>query len=200
MATGISIEQASTAAFFSPRAFDGARLSGITHMEPNPEAIGRIGEITASVSPEFALPDAARSLLIVLRGGHPEVLPHRWDGRFLEAGITQGYVPLSGLESENPLSPPIMTKLEILRLGRPLLELSVHNFNQPFGPAMASTILGGFQRSNQVWASVATMFDTGHSPITNIRRIRAVQKVTKEGLEPFVIRRGPNTEVVRTER
>jgi hypothetical protein len=187
--TGSELSLPNTVGFFTPRAYDAARINGIVSMEPDIAAITRIGEITADVSPEFALPVASRGLTIVLRGGHTEYLPHRWDGHFRDAGITQNYVGFGGLEAEDPLQPPSMTKAQIQQLGHPLLELTLHTFDQPLGPAMAATILGGFQHPNQRWAAFGTLTDFGRSPVTNVKRVRAVKKVTDEGLQPFIIRR-----------
>ena len=187
--SGSEIALPSTVGLFTPRAYDDARVSGITSMEPNPDAIARIGEITAEASPAFAFPVAATGLVIVLRGGHRDYLPHRWDGRFNEAGTTQNYIGLGGLAEDDPSQVPAVTKAEVMRWGRPILELTVHDFSQALGPAMATTVVGGFQHPNQRWAAFGTLTDFGHSLTTNVKRIRAVKRVAEEGLEPFIIRR-----------
>jgi hypothetical protein len=170
-------------------------------MEPNPAAIARIGEITAEVSSEFAFPATATGLMIVLRGGHMVYTPQHWDGQFRDAGMTQNYIGMGGLEAEDPLRPPTITKAEMLRLGHPLLELTVHDFSQRLGPAMAATAMGAFQHPNQRWEAFGTVTDFGRLPTTNFRRVRAIRRVTEEDLEPFIIRRRgdqPGTDVEPT--
>jgi hypothetical protein len=114
---GTSVERPTTLAFLTPQAFDNARAGSVIRLEPNPDAITRIGEITGSVSTEFALPAIAQSLAIV--------------------------------------------------------------------------ILGAVNHPNQPWATLATMFDAGHSPFTNFRKRQAVAQVRDEKLKPFTIQRKP---------
>jgi hypothetical protein len=180
-----------TLAFFTPFAFDLARVQGVEGMEPNPDAIDQIGDITADIDPAFALPVAARGLTVVVRTNQQaQPLPHRWDGRWREAGTTQGYIPLSELDAgtQDPDSVSQVTKTHIMRLGRPVLEISVPHFREQLGPVLANTLTGAFQHTDRGWSAIGTLFDASRSLAINIRRIQAANQVRERGLEPFTIR------------
>ena len=163
------------------------RKDGTVQFTPDAAAIDRIGEIAAEVHESYALPVAVNGLAIVLRNGN-EQRAH-WDVRFAGADVEQPYIPATALKAPNPAIPPIMTKRDIALLGRPVLEMSVWDVAQPFGPPMIARLTGASYHPNQARADALTMASLHGTPWRNAARVRASHKVIEEGLEPFVIQR-----------
>ncbi|HSW98878.1 MAG TPA: hypothetical protein VLF71_03500 [Candidatus Saccharimonadales bacterium] len=186
--------EAAPRVFFTPDAYMVARGDGITGFRPNPQAIDQIGEIAAKLDARFALPVAAGGLAIVIRNGNRPI--PKWDVRFVDAEPDQLYIPAPELEAQLPWRPDLVSKHGIAATGRPVLELGLHGFSNPFGPLMAAKLVGASYDPNQAMADARTMVSLDRSPWFNARRVGVVHTVIKRGLEPFIVRRGPVTDVV----